>query len=155
MARVPPRSLPSVNSWGVVLSRADLANWMTHEPSEYSPMGHRARQIAERTEFAEPHGDGSDRGRSAERFLGVRRDIGESTRAGYRAECATAAFTDEEHNAALLSMAAVFAEVRDTAGGFRLLQAPAPRQRAQGSSSFPPPTPAAAPRFSRTPPLGK
>jgi ureidoacrylate peracid hydrolase len=27
---------------------------------------------------------------------------------------ATAAFTDEEHNAALLSMAAVFAEVRDT-----------------------------------------
>src|SRR5258705_11975641 len=119
MARVPPRSLPSVNSWGVVLSRADLANWMTHEPSEYSPMGHRARQIAERTEFAEPHGDGSDRGRSAERFLGVRRDIGESTRAGYRAECATAAFTDEEHNAALLSMAAVFAEERDTAAGFR------------------------------------
>src|SRR5260221_11100874 len=99
---------------------------MTHEPSEYSPMGHRARQISERTEFAEPHGDGSDRRRSAERFLGARRDIGESTRAGYRAECATAAFTDEEHNAALLSMAAGFAEVPDTAGRVRLLHVSSP-----------------------------
>ncbi len=34
---------------------------------------------------------------------------------------ATAAFTDEEHNATLLSMATVFAEVRDTAGVLRLI----------------------------------
>ena len=38
---------------------------------------------------------------------------------------ATAAFTDEEHNATLLSMATVFAEVRDTAGVLELLGAPA------------------------------
>jgi hypothetical protein len=39
---------------------------------------------------------------------------------------ATAAFTDEEHNAALLSMAAVFANVRDTAGVLRFPDATTP-----------------------------
>jgi ureidoacrylate peracid hydrolase len=43
---------------------------------------------------------------------------------------ATAAFTDEEHNAALLSMATVFAEVRGSAGVIDLINAaPATRQR--------------------------
>jgi ureidoacrylate peracid hydrolase len=41
---------------------------------------------------------------------------------------ATAAFTDEEHNAALLSMATVFAEVRPTSGVVALLDAAAPMQ---------------------------
>jgi ureidoacrylate peracid hydrolase len=36
---------------------------------------------------------------------------------------ATAAFSDEEHNATLLSMATVFAEVRDTSGVLELLRA--------------------------------
>jgi ureidoacrylate peracid hydrolase len=41
---------------------------------------------------------------------------------------ATAAFTDEEHNATLLSMAAVFAEVRDTKAAIELISsAPAAR----------------------------
>jgi ureidoacrylate peracid hydrolase len=43
---------------------------------------------------------------------------------GYKvvfASDATAAFTDEEHNAALLSMAAVFAEVRDTKATIELI----------------------------------
>jgi len=43
---------------------------------------------------------------------------------GYKmvfASDATAAFTDEEHNATLLSMATVFAEVRDTSGIIELL----------------------------------
>jgi ureidoacrylate peracid hydrolase len=35
---------------------------------------------------------------------------------------ATAAFTDEEHNATLLSMAAVFAEVRDAAGVVQMIE---------------------------------
>ncbi len=65
---------------------------------------------------------------------------------------ATAAFTDEEHNAALLSMAAVFAEVRDTAGVLRLLEAPAPGESAEASSAVPLRTVAAARRFSGTPP---
>jgi ureidoacrylate peracid hydrolase len=65
---------------------------------------------------------------------------------------ATAAFTDEEHNAALLSMAAVFAEVRDTAGVLRLLEASAPGESAEASSAVPLRTAAAARRFSGTPP---
>ena len=65
---------------------------------------------------------------------------------------ATAAFTDEEHNAALLSMAAVFAEVRDTAGVLRLLEASAPGESAEASSPVPLRTAAAGRRFSGTPP---
>jgi len=65
---------------------------------------------------------------------------------------ATAAFTDEEHNAALLSMAAVFAEVRDTAGVLRLLEASAAGESAGASPAVPLRTAAAARRFSGTPP---
>ena len=65
---------------------------------------------------------------------------------------ATAAFTDEEHNAALLSMAAVFAEVRDTAGVLRLLEASAPGESAEASSTVSLRTAAAARRFSGAPP---
>jgi ureidoacrylate peracid hydrolase len=65
---------------------------------------------------------------------------------------ATAAFTDEEHNAALLSMAAVFAEVRDTAGVLRFFAASAPGESAEASSTVPLRTAAAARRFSGTPP---
>jgi len=65
---------------------------------------------------------------------------------------ATAAFTDEEHNAALLSMAAVFAEVRDTAGVLRLLEASAPGESAEASSAVPLRTAEVARRFSGTPP---
>jgi hypothetical protein len=65
---------------------------------------------------------------------------------------ATAAFTDEEHNAALLSMAAVFAEVRDTAGVLRFLEASTPGESADASSAVPLRTAAAARRFSGTPP---
>jgi len=65
---------------------------------------------------------------------------------------ATAAFTDEEHNAALLSMAAVFADVRDTAGVLRFLEASAPGESAEASSPVPLRTAAAGRRFSGTPP---
>jgi ureidoacrylate peracid hydrolase len=61
---------------------------------------------------------------------------------GYKvvfASDATAAFTDAEHNATLLSMATVFAEVRDTRGVVELLvgDAPAPPGFAQVSGSGP------------------
>ena len=64
---------------------------------------------------------------------------------------ATAAFTDEEHNAALLSMAAVFADVRDTAGTLRLIEASAPGESAEASFTVSLRSAASARSFSGTP----